>query len=57
MGGGITGLFAFVVAGRDHLTVAEHHSADRHVAVRSRDFRLVEGPTHRLLVGGSLLGR
>jgi hypothetical protein len=25
--------------------------------VRSRDFRLVEGPTHRLLVGGSLLGR
>ena len=48
MGRGVDQVLALVVTGRDHLPVAHHHRAHRHVAVRERGTGLLQGRLHRL---------
>ena len=49
--GGVTRQLALVVPGGDHLAVAHHDGADRHVAVGDGRGSLVERQLHRIVVG------
>lgn len=57
VGGGISGEFALVVAGSDHLAAAKHNRAHRDIAMSERRTGFVEGLTHgrgEILVSGSV---